>query len=197
MNTQNTSKSLIDADDSVLIVIDVQDGFLQKLEPKEHTALLKHVCWLVEVAKWRNIPLVVTAEEFNVLPLAKQLSQTLPADTPVFNKLVFGLADQADIIQAVEQTGRKTAVLIGLETDVCVTHSALGLLDRGYRVVVVADATGTPAPNHEMGLQRMQNAGVIIVNTKGLFYEWLRTVEMISRFHRDMPHMREQIGITL
>jgi len=197
MTTKNCSNSLIDADDSVLIVIDVQDRFLEKLKPEEKAGLLKHICWLVEVAKWRNVPLVVTAEEYDVLPLPEQLSKVLPADTPVFNKLVFGLADQEDILQAVEQTGRKTAVLIGLETDVCVTHSALGLLDRGYRVVVVADATDTPAPNQEIGLQRMQNAGVILVNTKGLFYEWLRTVEMISRFHKDLPHMWEQIGITL
>ena len=194
---KNQDHSLIDPTDSILIVIDVQNGFLKKLEPGQSDELLKRVCWLVEVAKWKQIPLLVTAEELDLLPLADELTKTLPANTKVFNKLVFGLKDQADIFAELQSSGRKTAVLVGLETDVCVAHSALGLLDEGYRVAVVSDATGTPAPNQKSGLRRMQNAGVILLNTKGLFYEWLRTVEMINRFHNELPHMRAQIGITL
>jgi nicotinamidase-related amidase len=97
----------------------------------------------------------------------------------------------------VQQTGRKTAVLIGLETDVCVLHSAIGLLEKGYRVAVIADATGSPVPGHEMGLDRMQRAGVVVVNMKGLFYEWLRTIDAIHRFHREHPEMREESGVVL
>ena len=197
MSQTHKNHSLINPEDSILIVIDVQDGFLEKLEPGQSEDVLKRVCWLVEVAKWRQIPLLVTAEELDQLPLAEELSKILPADTKVFNKLIFGLKDQADIFAALQASGRKTAVLVGLETDVCVAHSALGLLDEGYRVVVVSDATGTPAPNQESGLRRMENAGVILLNTKGLFYEWMRSVKMISRFHEENPHMRSQIGIPL
>jgi nicotinamidase-related amidase len=68
-------------------------------------------------------------------------------------------------------------VLVGLETDVCVAHSALGLLDRGYRVAVVRDATASPGEAHEAGIDRMRSAGAIVVTTKSLYYEWLRTVE--------------------
>lgn len=57
---------------------------------------------------------------------------------------MFGLAGQPDILEAVQRTGRRTAILIGLETDVCITHSALGLLDRGHRVAVVEDAVARP-----------------------------------------------------
>ena len=52
------------------------------------------------------------------------------------------------------RSGRKTAVLVGLETDVCVAHSALGLLGHGYQVAVVADATGSPGTAHGFGLER-------------------------------------------
>jgi nicotinamidase-related amidase len=126
--------------------------------------------------------------------LAGKLLQSLPANTPIFDKFIFGLAHQPDILAAVEQAGRKTAVLTGLETDVCVMQSAIGLLEKGYRVAVVADATGTPAPGQEIGLNRMQNAGAIITNMKGLFYEWLRTIESVKRFHRELPDMRDLAG---
>jgi len=182
--------SLLDADDSVLIVIDVQNVFLDKLPRPESERLLKSVCWLIRLALWKDVPLVVTAEESDRQPLARDLVQTLPENTPVFDKVSFGLAHQPNILAAVERTGRKTTVLVGLETDVCVMHSALGLLEHGYRVAVVADAVGTPDPEQEIGLNRMQSAGVVIVHQKGLFYEWLRTIEAVNRFHEELPDMR-------
>ena len=188
------SNSLLDSDDSVLVVIDVQDAFLDKLPRAESERLLNNVCWLIMLAQWRQIPLVVTAEEIHKQSLALKLIQTLPAKTPIFDKVSFGLAQQPDILAAVAQTNRKTAVLIGLETDVCVMHSAIGLIEQGYRVAVVADATGTPAPGQEIGLNRMQSAGAIIINLKGLFYEWLRTIETVNRFHTELPNMRGLSG---
>jgi nicotinamidase-related amidase len=86
---------------------------------------------------------------------------------------------------ALEQTGRRTVILVGLETDVCVAQSALGLLERGYRVAVVADATGSPGTAHAFGIERMRDAGAIIVSVKGLFYEWVRTVERAQRWHAE------------
>ncbi len=197
MTANANSYSLIEANDSVLVVIDVQDAFLGKLPPENSERLLNSVCWLIKLALWSQIPLVVTAEELDKQPLARKLVDVLPANTPVFDKVIFGLAYQPGILAAVEQTGRKTAVLIGLETDVCVMHSAIGLLEQGYRVVVVADATGTPVPGREIGLNRMQSAGAIVVNMKGLFYEWLRTIETVKRFHRELPDMRDLSGVVL
>jgi len=195
--TEPTSPFLLDTDDSLLIVIDIQTAFLDKLPFQDSERVLNRACWLIAVAQWRHIPLVVTAEEAGMLPLAPRLVQCLPAGVHVFDKVTFGLAHQPDILAAVEQTGRKTAVLIGLETDVCITHSAIGLLGQGYRVAVVADATGTPGDGQEIGLKRMQHAGAIIVNTKSLFYEWMRTVEMTNRFHRECPEMRERADFGL
>lgn len=189
--------ALVDASDSLLAIIDVQGTFLNKLPPEEQNRVLNNICWLAKVAAWKGIPLVVTAEELDREPPVEALFQALPADTPIFNKMIFGLADQPNILEAVEHTGRRTAVLVGLETDVCIMHSALGLLERGFRVVVVTDATASPAPGHQLGLDRMRSAGVVLLSMKGLFYEWLRDVETVQRFHREQPDMREQAGIIL
>lgn len=110
---------------------------------------------------------------------------------------MFGLAGQPDILEAVQRTGRRTAILIGLETDVCITHSALGLLDRGHRVAVVEDAVGAPEDGQRIGLARMQRAGVVLVSMKSLFYEWLRTLAEVDRFHREMPDMEARAGVML
>ena len=91
--------------------------------------------------------------------------------------MVFGLWGQEDIRAAVEATGRDCFVLAGLETDVCVAQSALGLRAAGYQVAVVADACASPPPHHENGLRRLQGSGVVLTAVKTVFYEWLRDLE--------------------
>lgn len=177
------STSLLDVNDSLLIVIDIQPSFVKKENSEDHNPLLQRMCWIIKVANWLNLPLVVTAEDIpNSGNISDEVAQVLPQDTKIYNKMIFGLAAQSDILAAVQQTNRKTAVLIGYETDVCVTHSALGLLDLGYQVAVVADATGSPGNNHQIGLDRIRGAGGIIVSAKSLYYEWIRTVAKSNEF---------------
>ncbi len=65
------------------------------------------------------------------------------------------------------------------------------------RVAVVLDAVGSPEPGHQLGMERMRAAGLTVVDTKGLFYEWLRTLEQVDRFHRELPHMRAALSMPL
>ena len=149
---------------------------------------LDRVAWLAGVAAALGIPAVVTEEDATRNgPTAARITAALPAGTPVFAKVVFGAADQPDILAAIEALGRRTAVLVGLETDVCVAHTGLGLLDRGFRVVVVDDATYAPGPMHDAGLRRLAAAGAEIVHAKGVYYEWVRTLEAARAFERDHP----------
>jgi nicotinamidase-related amidase len=180
-----TNSSLLDVNDSMLIVIDVQPHFVKKESENEHNPLLQRMCWVIKVAKWLGIPMIVTAEDIpHTGTISKEVAELLPPDTKVYNKMTFGLAAQLDILESVQSTGRKTAILIGYETDVCVAHSALGLMDLDYRVVVIADATGSPGDAHKLGLERIHQAGGIILSAKSLYYEWVRTVEQALAFEK-------------
>ena len=112
-------------------------------------------------------------------------------------KPVFGLADTPEILAAVEALGRRTAVLAGFVTDVCVTHSALGLLDRGYRVAVVTDATGSPGEMHGLGLRRIRDAGATLLHAKGVYYEWVRTLDAARAFEAANPDLAAPPGFSL
>lgn len=174
---------LIDVDDSALLLVDVQEVFLDKLPEAESAILLERICWLIGVARWAGVPQVAMAEDIagngSVHPA---VAAALEPDSVVHDKMHFGLAAEADILQAVRETGRKTLILVGLETDVCVSQSALGLLEQRFRVVVVADAVGSPGPDHAYGLQRLRAAGVTVVGLKGLYYEWMRSVARSEEF---------------
>jgi nicotinamidase-related amidase len=183
---------LLDADDCVLAVVDTQDGFLRKLPAAEAGDLVDRIRWLCRLARWLGVPVVVTEEEPERNgATADPIVAALAPGTARHPKPAFDLSAVPVILADVTESGRGTVVLCGLETDVCVAQSALGLLDRGRRVVVVEDAVAAPGRAHEQGLARASRAGVQLVGLKGLAYEWLRTVERATAFGeatgRDAP----------
>ena len=172
-------RKLLDRDDSVLVVVDAQPGFFAKdgFSEQDVAAAAQardRAAWLVMLADRLAIPIVATEEE------PERHGSTaieLPQGAPVLRKPTFGLAGTPEILDAIKVTGRGTAVLVGCETDVCVAQSAIGLQDEGFRCVVVADATFSPGEMHERGLDRLAAAGVDRNHSKGVAYEWLRSVE--------------------
>jgi nicotinamidase-related amidase len=174
---------LLERNDTVLVVVDVQGGFLARAWFSEQEALaagaaLDRMVWLVAVAARLGIPIVVTEEEPERNgPTDPRVIERLPAETPVLRKPTFGLAGTPAILAAVRETARGTAVVVGCETDVCVAQSAIGLRDQGFDCVVVADATFSPGEMHARGLDRLSAAGVARNHAKGVTYEWLRSVQ--------------------
>ena len=174
---------LVDAEDSALVVVDVQPGFLAREWFSEQDvaaaeAALARLVWLVTVAARLSIPVVVTEEEPERNgPTVERVRARLPADAPTFRKPTFGLAGTPEILAAVRATGRGTAVVVGCETDVCVAQSAIGLASNGFETAVVEDATFSPGEMHARGLARMAAVGVALNHAKGIAYEWLRTVD--------------------
>jgi len=121
----------------------------------------------------------------------------LAPGTPVVAKPFFGLADCPDIMQAVRSTGRRTAVLVGFETDVCVTHSAIGLADAGYRVVVTEDAVYSPFGAHAPGLTRLRDLGFELLRCKSVYYDGIRTLEAARAFQHEHPDLADPPGFSL
>lgn len=182
---------LFQRNQSFLAVIDVQQFFLDKLALADRAPLAARIAWLIRVATSLDIPVLAMAEDIGPNgPPAPQIAAALPQGAHVHDKRVFGLAHQPDILAAAKAFNRSQAVLVGLETDVCVAHSALGLLEHGFRVAAIGDATGSPGNHHAAGLARMKEAGVTITTTKGIFYEWVRdldTLATLRALRKDLP----------
>lgn len=168
---------LLVAEDSVLVVVDTQPGFLRKLGPLRADELVDRIRWLVRLADELGIPVALTEEEPDHNGgTARAIDAVVPAAAARHVKPAFGLASCPPIMADLEHHGRRTAVLCGLETDVCVAQSAIGLIDAGWCVAVVIDAVAAPGDAHDQGLTRIEASGVALVGLKGLAYEWLRTV---------------------
>jgi nicotinamidase-related amidase len=174
--------ALLERDDSILVVVDAQPGFL----PVEAQARVERMAWLVAIAARLDVPVIVTEEEpqRNGATDAR-ITDQLPDGSPVFTKPTFGLAATPEILAAVRAKGRRTVVLVGSETDVCVAQSAIGLKAAGFACVVVEDATFSPGEMQERGLARLLSEDVARNHAKGVTYEWLRTVDDAHAVLRD------------
>jgi len=187
---QNIKRALVEVGDSLLIVIDVQDSFLRKYDDAKSQDVVDRIVWLLQAARIMNVPVVAMAEDTaHAGSLNQKVHDVLPEGTVVHDKDAFGLTYNAEILAAVEATGRKTAVLVGTETDVCVSQSALGLINHGYHVVVVRDAVATTEGDETIGLSRMREAGAALCSVKSLYYEWLRSVSNCRRLNALAPEL--------
>jgi len=190
---------LIERDDSLWVMIDAQPRFWGGALSAEDAAatriVIQRAAWLCATARALCVPAVLTEEdpERNG-PTASEILAAVGPEAPVFTKPIFGLHACPDIMAAIAATGRKTAVLAGFETDVCVTHSAVGLSEAGYRVVVAVDAVYSPAGAQAYGLARLRDLGVELVHCKGIYYDWVRTLEAALEFQNAHPELSEPPG---
>ncbi len=190
---------LIERGDSVLVVIDLQPGFWGNVLSAEDEAAVgaavERATWLSATARALGVPVVLTAEapERNG-PVAAGVTAAAGVGSHVFTKPVFDLAACPEILAAIDATDRRTAVLCGFETDVCVTHSAVGLSQAGYRVAVAADAVYSPAGAQAFGLARLRGLGVEFVHCKGVYYDWVRTLAAALVFQAEHPELSEPPG---
>ena len=90
------------------------------------------------------------------------------------SKTCFGCFDCAEFAEGVEQTGRQTLLLCGIEAHICVYQTALQALRRGFAVYLLADAVGARTVEaRRLGLERLQVAGAVASHTEMAIYELL------------------------
>jgi nicotinamidase-related amidase len=202
LDTRVERVSLIRRDASALLVIDTQEGFYpaerSDVDRAAFSLVIDRVAWLAGLARALAVPVVVTEEDpVTNGPTAPRVLARLGSHATVLPKPVFAAPDNPAIEAAITATGRSTIVLAGLETDVCVAHSALTLRDRGYGVAAVSDALYSPSDAHRHGLDRLRSEGVQLLSAKELFYDWTRTLADVRALVRDDPALDPPPGFSL
>lgn len=169
---------LLDPRDTVLLLLDHQAGLFQTVKDVAVRELRANTVALAKIAELGKIPILTTASEPNGTngPLMSELAAAAPNATYVARKGEVSAWDNADFVKAVEATGRKTLVIAGVWTSVCVAFPALQAKADGYDVYYVTDASGDYS---EMAfhttLARMSQAGIIPVTTNVILCEVQRT----------------------
>ena len=105
-----------------------------------------------------------------------EIKQFAPHSVYVARKGEVNAWDNEDFVRTVRGTERKTLIMAGVWTSVCVMFPALDAKAAGFKVYAVTDASGDPS---EMAsrttLARFAQAGVIPTSTNAVLSEVHRT----------------------
>lgn len=179
----------LDIDHTVLLVVDFQERLLPTIDGHERVAQRAGV--LISGCRVLGVPAVVTEQ------YPAGLGHTVPAIHDALSgcvkpveKLKFS-ACVAEVRERLAAMGRRTVLLCGIETHVCVMQTALDLAAEGYVVAVTSDATGSRRPDdHEAGLIRMRQAGILQVSTEMALMELTREAGT-ERFKSLLPIIKD------
>lgn len=164
---------ILRAQESVLVVVDVQERLLPVIH--DHARVVRNAGMLLKAAGALSVPVLVTEQYPRGLgPTVEAVRACLPADAPVIEKITFASTGEPLFNATLAEFGRRQVVLCGTEAHVCVLQTALGLLEAGYGVHLVADAVSSRTPaNHAAALDRLRAAGITIVTTEMVLFEWM------------------------
>lgn len=159
---------------SALIVVDVQPSFLAGIFEAER--VVAKATFMARAAEALGVPVLAT--EQNPDRMGGTHPELAPHVGAPFPKMEFSCVGCEDLISALEFTGRRQAVLVGIETHICVGQTAQDLLALGYEVAVCPDGVSAGSLEaHKLGMERMRDAGVVPVHTEAVAYEWMGTAD--------------------
>lgn len=168
----------IDPDDAAMLLIDHQSGLFQTVKDMPMTELRANAITLAKIASLAKIPVITTASvpQGPNGPLIPEIHEAAPHARYVARKGEINAWDNPEFVAAVEQTGRKTLIIAGTITSVCMAFPSISAVNAGYKVFAVIDASGTYSKMaQEITLARIMQAGVVPMDTAAVCSEVQRT----------------------
>lgn len=166
---------LLDASESVVLVVDVQDKFMNPIHNREE--VLDRVLFLVKAAKLMGVPVLHT--EQNPGRMGGTLSEVQDLiGAPAFPKMAFSCLGSEGLLNALGNTDRTQVIVCGIETHICINQTVHDLTEEDYEPILAVDAiSARSAAMHEIGLGRLKELGAVFAHSESILYEWMETAE--------------------
>jgi nicotinamidase-related amidase len=171
-------KALLDPTDTALLLLDHQAGLFQTVKDIEIAQLRTNTIMLAKLAAMMQIPLITTASmpDGPNGPLMPEIHEAAPHAIHVPRKGEVNAWDNQLFVQKVHETGKKTLIMAGVWTSVCVMFPALDAKAAGFKVYAVIDASGDPSEMaSRVTIARFAQAGIIPTSANAVLCEVQRT----------------------
>ena len=176
MITKGTPYVPLTADNAALVLVDHQVGLLTGVRDIPVGELKSNVVSFAKAMRILKVPIVVTTTARDNMwgPTFPELVTALP-EIKIIDRSSVNAWDDPAVSAAIEATGRKKLIFAGVSLEVCAAFPAITALGKGYEAYVAIDACGTfSQAKREAGLQRMQQAGVLLSDYATLAIEILK-----------------------
>ena len=155
-----------------LVVVDIQERLLPAIFEKER--VVRNSVRLIKGAEILGLPVFATEQYHKGLgATVPEIASTIAGFVPM-EKTAFSACGSEGFLAALKAKQILDVILCGIEAHVCVSQTCLDLLGADFRVFAVADAVSSRTrENWQIGLERMRQAGAVIVSTEMALFELL------------------------
>lgn len=166
--------SIINENNSLLLIIDIQDKLVKAANNNDN--MITNAAIMSEASNILSIPTIIT-EQYpkglgNTIPTVKN---KLTFDAKYFEKTSFSAIDNPEILNSIKDTNRKQIMIMGIETHICVSQTALALASQGYDIYIIEDACSSRSEyQHLAGINRMRDNNISIITTEIALFELLK-----------------------
>lgn len=172
--SQSVKKFLLDANQAVLVVIDIQDRLVSAMPQKIYLRMRETVAMLAEAARLLGVP-VITTEQYpkGIGHTVKELATACQGT--VIEKVSFGCCGEPAFVDQIKSFARPQVILTGMEAHVCVYQTVLGLLESGHHVHLVRDAIcSRNKVDYLAGVDNAAHAGAVVTTAETVLFQMLR-----------------------
>lgn len=167
---------ILTRDGSVLLIVDVQEKLASKMEERDR--ITDNIKKLIFSFSTLNLPVIITEQYPNGLGrLIPPLRESMVKYCPI-EKITFSCFGEDLFVSELKRLKAKNLVITGMETHICILQTALDALQQGYKVHLPEDAVCSQRKSDwQVGIEKMQRAGVIITSTETLIFELLERAD--------------------
>lgn len=168
-------KGLLDPDDVIICLLDHQAGLFQTVKDIGLAELRANTTMLAKLARLLEIPVITSASEPKGPngPLMPEIHQAAPHAIYVPRKGEINAWDNVQFQKIVRAAGKKTLLIAGVWTSVCVAFPALDAKAQGFNVYAVMDASGDPSEfASRITMARLAQAGVVPTSANAVLCEF-------------------------
>jgi nicotinamidase-related amidase len=171
------SSRLLDRERSVLLIIDVQEGYRDRTF--EHGRMVRAVRRMLDAAKIVQVPVLVTEQYPKGLGhIQPEIAEGFPAGQIVIEKMSMSCMRQPRFADQLATLNRNQVVVCGIEAHACVNQTVHDLLETGYQVHVPHDAiTARFESDYRIGWDKIVGSGAVPSTVEMACLEWVRTAE--------------------
>lgn len=192
MSMSSTDKGLLTPQNCAVVFLDYQPQMFAALSGPERHDLLESVLVLARAAKIFGVPVIFSVMQCKEFAgeLAPQLMEQFPGQVPL-KRTSMNAWDDARFVAAIKQTGRRNVLMAALWSEACLVFSALQMLEEGYGIYVVKDASrGTNQGTQDMAMRRIEQAGGISLTALQVLLEFQRDWAKSDHYEEVMAIVR-------
>lgn len=162
--------------ETALVLVDVQGRLATMMHRSDE--LFANIRKLISGAKLLGIPILWNEQ------LPDKLGETVPeikaelSGLSPLTKSCFSCCGNPEFMKALGAHKRRSVLVCGIETHICVFQTCRDLIDADYQVHLAADAVSSRTErNRDIAIDRIKDLGGVITSVEMALFELLQTAD--------------------